>query len=85
MMTGKRIDPNSSSHDIASEEKIDQTSLHSSEADVGYELFRQNYRDQKDGSIENDGEADSNIVLKKIDRRILPILCATLSIDPSMR
>jgi hypothetical protein len=82
MTAGDMKDTNAT---MASDAKIDEANqeiLHSSEADVGYELFWQNNRltrDEKDGSIdhEKDWETDSKNLLRKIDRRILPIMCVT--------
>lgn len=75
-------------------EKVDggqTSSLHSSEADIGYELFWQSdhlTRDEKDGRSGDESlrewEADSRNVLKKIDRRVLPILCVNRSIGQHM-
>jgi hypothetical protein len=58
-------------------------SLHSSEADVGYDLFLQSERltrDEKKGSLdhEREWEEDSKRVRRKIDLRVLPIMYAIL-------
>ncbi|KAF8532014.1 major facilitator superfamily domain-containing protein [Gautieria morchelliformis] len=67
-----------------SDEKVDNahpaTSLHSSEADDGYDLFWRSEhltRDEKTDSLnrEHQWEVYSRQVLKKIDRRVLPIMC----------
>jgi hypothetical protein len=67
-----------------SDEKIDNAqpaiSLHSSEADDGYELFWKSERlgDEKADS-EHQWELSSRQVVKKIDRRVLPIMCVIYS------
>ena len=68
---------------------IHQTaSLHSSEADVGYDLFSQTERlthDEKNGGYnrEKEWEEDSRFVLKQVDRHVLPIMCMIASSEQS--
>ena len=73
------VDPEFSDEKINSIQQT--TSLHSSDADVGYDLFWKSERltrDEKNDSIngEKEWEGDSRRVLTKIDRHILPIMCA---------
>jgi len=73
MSTEKHIDEKSSTH---SQEPASSSTVHSSDADVGYDLYLKGGRQEKEGGAagEEDFERISRRVARKIDRRVLPIM-----------